>query len=94
MVLIRISLSFIVLQGTYCSLKVNFYGFPIAEPISNGKGGGLECWMQGSQCAKCVRELTNSQILAAIKKLDFDRVREGERVTNRVCVYKSLCRKG
>ena len=36
--------------------------------------------------------LENSQILDAIGELDFDRVRVGEKVTNRVCVYKSLSR--
>ena len=93
MVLICISLSFIVLQGTYSSLKATFCWFPLAEPTSD-TADGLKCWMQGNQCTECVRELANSQILAQLERIDFNRVREGAVVTDRVCVYKSLCRQG
>ena len=57
-------------------------------------GFGFKCWMQGSQCTECVRELANSQILDQFERINFNRVREGARVTDRVCVYKSLCRQG
>ena len=50
---------------------------------------GSNAGCKAASVPKCVRELANNQILAAIKKLDLT---ECERVTNRVCVYKSLCR--